>query len=738
MKLLGGATTFDGQLSMGTLFIDTGATFTANSANSVNVLNLHYGALQGTGNLTLTGASTWGRSFYTSYMLGSGQTIVASGGSLTVVNDAGVNLERTLVNNGTFTLGSSSSIGINNGTFQNNGSFLANSGLAQELDSGGGTNTFNNAGTFTKQGAGALLTSGGNGVQFHNTGTVDIQGGILRLNHGGTHSGDFSIASGASLILDGAHSFSATSDITSSGTLSILGGTTTFNGTVTASSLPINSGVTLKGSGTLNVNVTNAGKLAPGNSPGITTINGNYVQTPTGVLEIEVGGLTPGTQHDKVIVSGSAALDGNFVFPLIDGFDPQLNDEITFLTASSITGAPKGVFAPNLGSVDSSLSFVVIKNSQDLRLRFVAPTDVHFVDNTGATQDWNEANNWNTNAVPSTSDKVELTRSDAPVIQRVEVTSADALAHQLSVHDQSSPITIAVKNGMTLATAVGDVTIGSNATIELGTDGNPLDQGVLATSATRSVELENGGMLTGNGTVSAGKLAVTNGTVSPGFSVGHLDIEGDYEQGASGTLEIDITGTGASWSSDTVDVTGEVELGGKLVLDASQLTNVTLGTSIQIVTAGDGLAGGTEFSSIATMGNDDIYFYADYTGSAVNAYAGTVGDFTHDNVVTAADADLFATGLINPNRFFDLVFADAGSAADVGGPNGNPDGKLDFDDIDEFAALMSGSGTSNSMDIIMDAIERQRALVPEPSAVMLTVICGLCCVQRFRRRRRTI
>jgi hypothetical protein len=66
---------------------------------------------------------------------------------------------------------------------------------------------------------------------------------------------------------------------------------------------------------------------------------------------------------------------------------PELNDEIVFLTSDSISGAPKSLSAPNLHAADPDLGFVVIKNDQDLRLRFVTPTDIQFVDNTGGMVD---------------------------------------------------------------------------------------------------------------------------------------------------------------------------------------------------------------------------------------------------------------------------------------------------------------------------------------------------------------
>ena len=368
----------------------------------------------------------------------------------------------------------------------------------------------------------------------------------------------------------------------------------------------------LKGTGTIQANLTNSGELAPGNSPGIIHIDGDYTQTATGTLEIEVGGLTPGTEHDKVIVTGTATLDGRFEFPLINNptracLSAAIGNEITFLHGQSITGAPKGVFAPNLASVAPNVGFVVIKNNQDLRLRFVEPTDVHFVDNSGPGSGLERS------CKVGRQPRAHDCRQGGPQPQpgalgpAIEVTSADAAAYQLTVHDQSSPITVAVKNGKTSAAAVGDVTIGENATIELGTAGNLMDQGTLATSSTRTVLLNDGGMLKGNGVVSAGDLVVADGTVAPGFSVGHLDVAGNYLQGGNGVLAIDVDGAAAAGEFDTIAVTGAATLDGTLRIDASQLTAAVPGTSVEIITAG-GIAPGTRFAEIENFGSDDIYF----------------------------------------------------------------------------------------------------------------------------------
>ena len=86
--------------------------------------------------------------------------------------------------------------------------------------------------------------------------------------------------------------------------------------------------------------MTNSGLVSPGLSAGFVTINGgDYVQEPTGILEVEIGGTSP-AQYDRLdIVAGSAALDGFLDVLLVDlqggsnVFVPKAGDSFEVLTA---------------------------------------------------------------------------------------------------------------------------------------------------------------------------------------------------------------------------------------------------------------------------------------------------------------------------------------------------------------------------------------------------------------------
>ncbi len=76
--------------------------------------------------------------------------------------------------------------------------------------------------------------------------------------------------------------------------------------TVEAAQFTIEQPARVTGTGTLSGNLTNAGVLAAGHSPGTLTIGGNYTQTATGVLVSEI----TRAGDDRLAVAGSATLAG--------------------------------------------------------------------------------------------------------------------------------------------------------------------------------------------------------------------------------------------------------------------------------------------------------------------------------------------------------------------------------------------------------------------------------------------
>jgi T5SS/PEP-CTERM-associated repeat protein len=130
------------------------------------------------------------------------------------------------------------------------------------------------------------------------------------------------------------------------GTIDLSGGGSIHVGNVTTSpsdgSLKIGQGGTLSGNGTIigDTSILGGGTLAPGNSPGILTIDGDYEQLAGSTMAIEVAGTEPG-QFDVLKVTGNVTLGGMLAIEFTDGFAPQEGDAFELL---NVGGTLSGKF----------------------------------------------------------------------------------------------------------------------------------------------------------------------------------------------------------------------------------------------------------------------------------------------------------------------------------------------------------------------------------------------------------
>lgn len=195
------------------------------------------------------------------------------------------------------------------------------------LDAGTGANTlkadgnvrFDGSNPMTLTGS-SLSVSGGSGVLVNTSLT--------------NHSGLWVNPAGSLLSINGSLTMGSGSSLNNAGTLD----TATHSVVDTANQNLVNqrSG-TLKGTGTLNVGsgtVINEGTVAPGHSPGMLAITGNFTQTSTGTLNMEVAG--PGN-HDLVQVSGTATLGGSLAMQS-GTYTPTTTESYNLVRASALTG----------------------------------------------------------------------------------------------------------------------------------------------------------------------------------------------------------------------------------------------------------------------------------------------------------------------------------------------------------------------------------------------------------------
>jgi hypothetical protein len=129
-------------------------------------------------------------------------------------------------------------------------------------------------------------------------------------------------------------------------------------------------GGTLSGGGTFSGPLTNSATVHPGISPGVLTlISGGanvYTQSVNGTLNVELGGLTPGTQYSQLAAPGVPVnLSGSLNVNLVNGFTPTVGQQFTILTCGSLTGTFPVLNGTYLGN---GLALVPIYSSTNVTL----------------------------------------------------------------------------------------------------------------------------------------------------------------------------------------------------------------------------------------------------------------------------------------------------------------------------------------------------------------------------------
>lgn len=193
---------------------------------------------------------------------------------------------------------------------------------------------------FTNAG-GTLRASNGGTLYFLGVSTIANNGGTMQAAPNSTISGQ-----GGQFLAQ------------SSGTIDLNDGTFDF-----PSGLDLNGGQ-LIGSGTFKGPIrNNGGTVAPGHSPGLMTVNGDYTQGANGVLNLEIGGTTAGTEYDQLKVNGTAALGGTLNISLINGFRPAVGDVFQLIVPNSITGSFAAIntigFTANATNSNGALTLTV-------------------------------------------------------------------------------------------------------------------------------------------------------------------------------------------------------------------------------------------------------------------------------------------------------------------------------------------------------------------------------------------
>jgi autotransporter-associated beta strand protein len=168
------------------------------------------------------------------------------------------------------------------------------------------------------------LTVGSNNLSTTFSGVIQDGG-----QNGGT-GGSLTKISTGTLILSGANTFTGSTNV-NRGVLQV-------DGSISSNTF-VNHGGTLAGSGIVNGNVTNnnAGRVSPGDAPGVLAVGSNYTQAQYATLMIQIAGMNSG-QVSVLNVLGNANLNGYLDPVLLNGFVPTIGQSFIFLDYASLTG----------------------------------------------------------------------------------------------------------------------------------------------------------------------------------------------------------------------------------------------------------------------------------------------------------------------------------------------------------------------------------------------------------------
>ncbi|WP_213775998.1 autotransporter domain-containing protein, partial [Bradyrhizobium sp. dw_78] len=296
---------------VGTLNLTAANTYTGGTAISGGTLQVGNGGTSGSivGDVADNGTLAFNRSnasAFTGAISGTGGVTKLGAGVLTL-SGSGTYAGATLVNAGTFQAGAAN-------VFSPGSAFTIASGATLNL-----AGFDNSIGSLAGSGGvtlgSATLASGNDGTSTTFSGAIGGTGGLTKTG-------------GGALSLTGASTYTGPTNI-NAGVLDV-------NGAL-ASTVAVNSGGTLMGSGTIGgLNVVDGGIVAPGNSIGTLHVAGNVGFSAGSAYQVEVNAAG---QSDLIAASGHATLAGGNV--QLSG-TPAVNLTYTILTAQ---GGVSGTFS---------------------------------------------------------------------------------------------------------------------------------------------------------------------------------------------------------------------------------------------------------------------------------------------------------------------------------------------------------------------------------------------------------
>lgn len=564
------------------------------------------------------------------------------------------------------------------------------------------------------------------------------------------------------LLLDGNINYQGPS-VVSEGDL-VLGATSTLpNGDILVrdgavldvashASYGLGGGQLLSGGGVVNaqeLRVTNASAVQPGEGLGVLTVNGDLTfeditPVPFGGLQMELSAdpLAPLGANDLIDVSGNVNVLGTHLVEVIPidnqltpGTYPLLNYggnlnigsgtfqlvnstrytmSVDTATLGEVVLAVGGNKANLIwdGNIDSSWDIGTTANWVGGGGLFFDLDCVHFDDSAtrfnvdivqdvrpGGVEFSNELQDYQIFGPGQIIGNAPLVKNGAA--RSIFLTRAEFL-------------TVDVQSGVLEVGPGGQIVANASAVVEASGELR-LDLGSLTTP---SLVVRGGAQLTGEGTIT-GKVTIgdgvaggTSAVLSPGFSPGTIEIDGDLDLESDSETVIEISGMMGT-PHDMIMVTGDALLDGILQIDAIDGYTPSPGDEFTVLMSDD--LDSTVFEDVEATRFGNLILWPTYELGAVRIGAELIGDMDLSGVVDEDDIDQFAFALRDNEGYDDALFATEFEVADMDG-----NGRVDFGDIADFAEEVGQNSPLSEAqigDIILSAFS-----VPEPSTACLLML----------------
>jgi autotransporter-associated beta strand protein len=344
---------------------------------------------------------------------------------------------------------------------------------------------------------------------------------------------------------------------TYTGATTVDGGILSVTGSIAASSgVTVHNGATLGGTGTVPTTlVQSGGALAPGNSIGTLTVDGDLTLQPGATYAVEV---SP-SSADKTLVSGNASLAGNLSanFATGSGYGPAT------YTLLSAAGTLSGTFSSfDTQSVPTGYRAEISYGAHDVLLDLIVNRFVWSAD--PGSNAWSSGANWTYGQAAGAGDTAEFAASSTT---HVSITGT-AAANTIQLDSGAPAYSFAITGG---AAGVASLTLSGGITQLTGNNA----------SFTASGGAGNGGTLAFTGSGNAA------GSILTAASSGIVSFAGNTDAGAGAQLVaasggvVDFAATSGAAGDHQVSA-GSIAGAGNFVLGANTLTVGALGTSTEV------------------------------------------------------------------------------------------------------------------------------------------------------------